>query len=87
MKFNILLVLATLAVQVMTAGKFRPFPAVSFSAGGPSQQVNMKNRADSNTNALAVNSALYGDSNAFANGASGNYNQVCQSAVAAPVCP
>ena len=85
MKFNILLVLSTLAIQVMTAAKLRVFPAMCFSAGAPSQQVNMKNRADSNTNALAINSAFCGDSNAFASGSSGNYNQVCQSA--APVCP
>ena len=87
MKFNILLVLASFAVQVMTASKLRTsgFPAFSMPAGGSMQLINMKNVANSITNALAVNAGYFGDANAFASGNSGNYNQVYQSA-ATPTC-
>ena len=81
MKFNILLVLASFAVQIMTAKKLRTsFPAFCMPVAA-SQKINMRNIANSNTNAVAVNGGGFcGDSNAFAQGASGNYNQVVQSA-------
>jgi len=84
MKFNILLVLATLAVQVFTASKLRKFPVICFPMGAGGQQVNMRNTANSNTSALAVNSAFCGDATAFSMGSAGNYNQVSQQST--PVC-
>ena len=80
MKFNILLVLAAVAVQLMTSAKLRKFPAMMFPSGGSTQMVNMKNIANSDTNAVAVNGGVFGNANAFATGSALNYNQVFQSA-------
>ena len=79
MRLNFLLVLALLAAQVIKSAKQRDFPAFNFPMSGPAQQINMKNTANSNTNALAINSSGFGSANAFATGSAVNYNQVYQS--------
>ena len=63
--------------QIILAAIFA-FVAVSTKKGYNLQQANIKNCADSEGNALAINSSFFGNANAIVDSAATNANFVCQ---------
>jgi hypothetical protein len=74
MRFNIVLVLCLATFQVLSAAELKKFIKPKAT-----QSIMMNNKADSTSNALAVNAGIIGDANAFSVSNAGNYNMISQS--------
>jgi len=73
MKFNIAILLCFAAFQLLFAAKLNQFLKM------PTQSIKINNKADSTSNALAVNAGIIGDANAFSMSNAANYNMISQS--------